>query len=228
MSGTLVLAVESVIPADHPVSLLAIPLGLLFLSGSVYVLLWSNYGARKAAGIYGTAFFGFNLLLGVFWWFGGPGIVPGLGISNLPGQTADHYNPEWFGFEPGSERAQFFRGTNLVDEFQPVESYLDVADVEETALTDGIPLPPGTTGGRGTVVGERTVEHGHGRGQDSLAARKPASRSARMSSIPSIPTARRTRSGVTPAVSCSSGVSWEWVVDAGWMTRLRTSPMLAT
>jgi MFS family permease len=27
---------------------------------------------------------------------------------------------------------------------------------------------------------------------------------------------------------CSSAVSWLWVVEAGWMTRLRTSPMLAT
>ena len=49
-----------------------------------------------------------------------------------------------------------------------------------------------------------------------------------MSSIPSSPTARRTRPGVTPVVSCSSGVSCEWVVEAGWITRLRTSPMLAT
>ena len=34
--------------------------------------------------------------------------------------------------------------------------------------------------------------------------------------------------GVTPVASCSSGDSCECVVDAGWMTRLRTSPMLAT
>ena len=33
--------------------------------------------------------------------------------------------------------------------------------------------------------------------------------------------------GVTPVVSCCSGVSCECVVDAGWMIRLRTSPMLA-
>jgi hypothetical protein len=128
-TATLVLAVESVIPADHPVAILAIPLGLLFLSGSVYVLLWSNYGARKAAGIYGVAFFGFNLLLGVFWWFGGPGIPPGLGISNLPGQASDHYNPVWYGFEAGSERAQYFRGVNLLDQFQPVEVRLGVAEL---------------------------------------------------------------------------------------------------
>ena len=60
MDTSLILAVESVIPPDHPVSILAVPLGILFLSGSVYVLLWSNYGARKAAGIYGVAFFGFK------------------------------------------------------------------------------------------------------------------------------------------------------------------------
>ena len=42
------------------------------------------------------------------------------------------------------------------------------------------------------------------------------------------PTASRTRPGVTPVASCSSAVSCECVVDAGWITRLRTSPMLAT
>jgi hypothetical protein len=49
-----------------------------------------------------------------------------------------------------------------------------------------------------------------------------------MSSIVSRPTDRRTRPGCTPVVSCSSSVSWLWVVLAGWMARLRTSPMLAT
>src|SRR6516225_10389471 len=47
------------------------------------------------------------------------------------------------------------------------------------------------------------------------AAAKPSSRSARMSSMPSMPTASRTSPGLTPVVSCSSGVSWAWVVDAG-------------
>jgi hypothetical protein len=44
-------AVEQAIPADHPASWLAVPLGLLFFSGSIYLLLWSNYGARKAGAI---------------------------------------------------------------------------------------------------------------------------------------------------------------------------------
>jgi hypothetical protein len=133
MNDVVFLAVESVIPADHPVSILAVPLGLLFLSGSAYVLLWSNYGARKAAGIYGTAFFGFNVLLGVFWWFGGPGIPPGLGITTLPGQTADHYNPEWFAFEAGSERATYFASINNLADFVPVEVYLGKEDMDPQA-----------------------------------------------------------------------------------------------
>lgn len=30
-------------------------------------------------------------ILGVFWWFGDPGIPPNHGITNLPGQAASHY-----------------------------------------------------------------------------------------------------------------------------------------
>ena len=40
--------------------------------------------------------------------------------------------------------------------------------------------------------------------------------------------ASRTSPGSTPAEACSSAGSWLWVVDAGWMTSERTSPMLAT
>ena len=65
-------------------------------------------------------------------------------------------------------------------------------------------------------------------GAQILAAVNPCSRSAKMSSMCSMPTASRTRPGVTPAASWSSGESCECVVDAGWMTRERTSPMLAT
>ena len=60
-----------------------------------------------------------------------------------------------------------------------------------------------------------------------FAARNPASRSAKMSSMDSMPTESLTRSGDTPVVVCSASVSCEWVVDAGWIARLRTSPTLA-
>ena len=133
MTELLFLAVEEAIPADHPASLLAIPLGLLFLSGSVYLLLRSNYGARKAAAIYGVAFFGFSFLIGVFWWFGGPGIPPGLGVSHLPGESASDYQEAWYPFEEGSERAAFFEGIADLDAFESLEAYsgLEGADFEE-------------------------------------------------------------------------------------------------
>ncbi len=86
-------------------------------------------------------------------------------------------------------------------------------------------IHPASTTQRG-----RSAAPGLGRpvAHPSLAARKPASRSAMMSSSVSRPTDRRTRPGSTPVVTCSCSVSWECVVEAGWMARLRTSPMLAT
>lgn len=53
--------------------------------------------------------------------------------------------------------------------------------------------------------------HGH----EFATAARPTVISATMSSIPSMPTARRTSPGVTPEASCSSGVSCECVVEAG-------------
>ncbi len=128
------LAVEEAIPSDHPVAILAIPLGLLFLSGSIYILLWSNYGAKKAVGIYGIAFFGFALFLGVFWLFGGPGIPANKGINHLPGQATDHYAPQWFAFEEGSPRAGFFPDGTDVDRFQPIDEHLGLGDLDEQEL----------------------------------------------------------------------------------------------
>ena len=46
--------------------------------------------------------------------------------------------------------------------------------------------------------------------------------------MPSSPTARRTKPWLTPAFASASPSSCECVVEAGWMTRERTSPMFAT
>ncbi|MCC5948199.1 MAG: hypothetical protein JJT89_07055 [Nitriliruptoraceae bacterium] len=148
MMELLFLAVEEAIPADHPAAYLAVPLGLLFMSGSVYVLLWSNYGAKKAGAIYGTAFFGFAFLIGVFWWFGGPGIPAGTGISHLPGQTGDHYSDQWYGFEATSPRADFFDIDGI--EFQSVEAFAGVPDLDEEELQDE-PLFGSLAGQAGTA-----------------------------------------------------------------------------
>ena len=48
-----------------------------------------------------------------------------------------------------------------------------------------------------------------------------------MSRMSSMPIDRRTNSGVTPVCACSSGVSCECVVVAGWMISDFASPMFA-
>ena len=64
--------------------------------------------------------------------------------------------------------------------------------------------------------------------ETASAACRPVRRSARMSSMCSRPTASRTSPGLTPAAASAASSSWECVVEAGWITRERTSPMLAT
>jgi hypothetical protein len=147
----LFLAVEEAIPADHPAAWLAVPLGLVFFGGSVFLLLWSNYGAKKAAAIYGVAFFGFSFLIGVFWWFGGPGIPPGLGISHLPGQSGDHYNERWFAFEQGSDRDAFFAGTDDLSAFQSVEVYAGLEGADQETI-EGDPFYASVVGSVGASV----------------------------------------------------------------------------
>lgn len=125
MIEVLFLAVEEAVPPTHIAARLSVPLGFLFFSGSVYLLLWSNYGAKKAAAIYGTAFFGFCAMLGVFWWLGAPGTPQNLGLQNLPGQAPDHYQPGWYAFEPGSDRAGFFDvADGTLDRFEPLDAYI--------------------------------------------------------------------------------------------------------
>jgi hypothetical protein len=48
-----------------------------------------------------------------------------------------------------------------------------------------------------------------------------------MSSMSSRPIESRIMSAVTPAASCSAALNCWWVVEAGWITRLRASPMFA-
>lgn len=126
----LIVAVEAAIPADHPAAMLAVPLGVVFFIGSIFLLLWSNYGAKKGAAITLVAHFGFAAILGIFWWFGGPGIPSGLGISHLPGQTNAHYAAGWYAFEQGSERADYFTSINNVGEFVDVKTYAGYGNLE--------------------------------------------------------------------------------------------------
>lgn len=139
LTNLMVLAVEGGegIPAEHIAAKIAVPIAILIFCGSVFMLLWSNYGARKGALIYSTALFGFCMMLGVFWWFGAPGTPVATGLQNFPGQPADQYTAKWFPFEPGSARAQFFDSTNdLGSNFQPLAQFLGREDAAAEELQD--------------------------------------------------------------------------------------------
>jgi hypothetical protein len=127
----LILATEGGIPPEHIAARLALPLAILIFCGGTFLLLWSNYGAKKGALVYGVAFFGFTMMLGVFWWFGAPGTPVATGLQNFPGQAPDAYQPKWFPMEPGSPRAQFFEATNDLGSFQTVAEYVGTEDAED-------------------------------------------------------------------------------------------------
>jgi hypothetical protein len=56
--------------------LLVVLTGFVFLPGSVFMLLSSNFGALKGYLIAATAFFGFLVMLSAVWLFGIPGTTP--------------------------------------------------------------------------------------------------------------------------------------------------------
>ncbi len=118
----LVLAQEEGIPPTHIAANIALPLGILVFCGSIYVLVWAVYGAKKGALVYGTAFSAFAAMMGVFWWFGAPGTPIATGLTYFPGQSNDRYQGKWYPMEPGSQRAGFFEVTNSLENLQtPVE-----------------------------------------------------------------------------------------------------------
>ncbi|MBW3657351.1 MAG: hypothetical protein KY457_01855 [Actinobacteria bacterium] len=119
---------------DHIAAKIAVPLGVVIFMGSVYLLLWSNYGAKKGALIYSVALFGFCFVLGIFWWFGAPGTPVATGLQNFPGQEPDAYLGKWYAFEPGSPRAEFFDAVNNESEFETVAEYVGMEDVSDEAL----------------------------------------------------------------------------------------------
>lgn len=122
-TNLLILALEEGVPPEHIGAKIALPLGLFFFCGSVYLLLWAIYGAKKGGLIYLVSFFGFNVVLGVFWWFGAPGTVVATGLRNFPGQTADAYAGKWFAFEEGSDRAEFFPGLDSLEDLRDPVAY---------------------------------------------------------------------------------------------------------
>ncbi len=139
MTDLLILATEDhFVPADHIAADLSVPLGILVFCGSCYLLLWAIYGAKKAAAVYSVAWFGFTMVLGVFWWFGAPGTVVATGLRSFPGQATDTYNPKWFAMEPGSERAAFFPSTQSGEGFVNAAEYVGKGDLPREEWQDDL------------------------------------------------------------------------------------------
>ena len=128
------LATEEGVPPDHIAATIVPIIGAFFFCGSVYLLLWSIYGWKKGALVYGIAFFGFGALIGVFWWFGAPGTPIATGLTYFPGQESNRYSAKWYPMEPGSERAENFDVTNSLEPFQTPQEYLGLGDLPDDEL----------------------------------------------------------------------------------------------
>lgn len=70
--------------------------------GTVWMLLWSDFGAKKASHIIGLSFFGVLIILSAVWLFGAPGTIPGTGPRGT--------EPEWIPFLAESEQGRELAG----------------------------------------------------------------------------------------------------------------------
>jgi hypothetical protein len=110
-----VAAAEEYVPPDDWRGLIALPVGILIFFGAIFLLLKSNLGTRRAYLVEASCFFGFMLILSLFWGFGAPGTPRNTGPQSLPGQPADYYTPKWVAFAGDSTLAQERFG--LVEQF---------------------------------------------------------------------------------------------------------------
>ena len=131
------LANDEFVPPDDWRAQIALPAGILFLIGGVFMLVRSNLGTRRAYLVMANAFFGFMLLTSLFWTFGAPGTPPLTGPQNLPGQPLDYYQPKWVPFAADSLAAE-------MPEFSAVQDYPGAwseqphPEVDEDLLQDAI------------------------------------------------------------------------------------------
>jgi hypothetical protein len=101
-----VAAAEEYVAPDDWRGVVALPAGIIIFFGAIFLLLKSNLGARRAYLLEATTFFGFMLILSLFWGFGAPGTPQNTGPQSLPGQPADYYTPKWIAFAPDSTLAE--------------------------------------------------------------------------------------------------------------------------
>lgn len=86
------------VPGDAPSARLAVPIGILVFFGSIYLLVRSNLGTRRGYLVVATSFFGFMIIMSLFWTLGAPGTPQAVGPTNLPSTPSDAYTPTWTAF----------------------------------------------------------------------------------------------------------------------------------
>jgi hypothetical protein len=101
-----VAAAEEYVPPDDWRGVVALPAGIIIFFGAIFLLLKSNLGTRRAYLVEFSCFFGFMLILSLFWGFGAPGTPRNTGPQSLPGQPADYYTPKWVAFAGDSTLAE--------------------------------------------------------------------------------------------------------------------------
>jgi hypothetical protein len=115
LTGLTVLAAEG-IPPGSPLAVLSVPIGILVLLGSIYLLVRSNLGTRRGYLVMGSSLFGFLFIMSLFWTFGAPGTPQATGPRNLPSQLPNEYQPTWTPFAQDSRIAD-------LPEYQLVQNY---------------------------------------------------------------------------------------------------------
>lgn len=164
--GSVVLAVaaaEEFVPPTDWRGIVALPVGIIVFFGAIFLLLKSNLGTRRAYLVEASSFFGFMLVLSLFWGFGAPGTPRNTGPQSLPGQPADYYTPKWIAFAPDSTLAQ--EQYTLVGQFP--EGFEDQSGAGPDSDVGG---EEGAGGGAGGVEGEEAAGDGGGEADDSAPA----------------------------------------------------------
>lgn len=132
-----VVASDEFVPPDDWRSQIALPVGIIFLYGGIFMLLRSNLGTRRAYLVQATALFGFVFFLSLFWAFGAPGTPAFSGPQNLPGQPIDYYQPKWVPFAADSVIAgepEF----DVVGDYPDAWSTTPPAGLDSEAIEEGI------------------------------------------------------------------------------------------
>ena len=83
-----VAAAEEFVPPDDWRGVIALPAGIIIFFGGIFMLLKSNLGTRRAYLVEASTFFGFMLILSLFWGFGAPGTPRNTGPQSTAAETA--------------------------------------------------------------------------------------------------------------------------------------------